>query len=222
MYRRNNIKNHIPVVMRILKKESGKFKNPIVTEVANKTRSPYQVLIGCILSLRTKDETTAKASKRLFSLAKTPKQMTQLTTRRIQKAIYPVGFYKTKAKTIKEISRTLLKEHAGKVPNDIQTLLTFKGVGRKTANIVLVYGFGKKAIPVDVHVHVVANRLGWIKTKDPDKTEHELVKIVPKTYWLDLNDIFVQFGQNICITMKPRCEICPISKYCEYYKTKFR
>jgi len=202
--------------MRILRKESPNFVTPALTKIAERARDPFKVLISCILSLRTRDEVTADASARLYALADTPQQMAKLSTRQIAKAIYPVGFYKTKSKRIKEICSRLIKEFNGKVPADFDTLLTFKGVGRKTANIVMVYGFHKLGIPVDVHVHVVTNRLGWVKTKSPDQTELELKKILPKKYWHEFNNIFVQFGQNICKTVRPKCEICPIFKYCKF------
>lgn len=212
----------IPMVMRLLKKESKNFKQPIVTEVAERDEDPFLVLISCILSLRTRDETTAKASERLFALADNPKAMLSLSTKQIEKAIYPVGFYKTKAKRIKEICKKLLNEYRGKVPDDFDELMKFKGVGRKTANIVMVYGFNKAGLPIDTHCHRIPNRLGWIKTKTPEQTETELRKLLPKRYWHDFNDLFVQFGQNICKPVGPRCGKCPISVYCKYYKTVYR
>ncbi|MEK6861696.1 MAG: endonuclease III [Nanoarchaeota archaeon] len=206
----------ISKVIELVKKAVEKFENPIVTEVADLTRDPFKVLISCILSLRTKDQVTAKASKRLFELADNPYDMVKLDKRRIEKAIYPVGFYKTKAKRIKEICKKLIEEYNGKVPDTIEELLRFKGVGRKTAAITIVYGH-KRAdyIPVDVHVHIITNRLGWVKTKNPDDTMHELMRIVPKKYWYDLNDTFVKFGQNICVTISPFCSKCPIYEYCD-------
>ena len=205
-------------VITLIKKEVKRFENPIVTEIGEQTRSPYQVLISCLLSLRTRDSTTAKATKRLFSLAKTPKEMIKLSTKQIEKAIYPVGFYRVKAKRIKAISKTLLEEYKGKVPDSLDELLKWKGVGRKTANIVIVYGFHKEGMPIDIHCHRIPNRIGWITTKTPEKTEVELRRLLPKRYWHDFNDTFVTFGQNICKPVRPRCFECPVSKHCKYYK----
>lgn len=206
---------HIAQIMNTLKKKSHTFKRPIVSEIAEVRRDPYMVLISCILSLRTKDETTDKASVNLFKLVKTPEKMITLSEKQIADAIYPVGFYKTKAKRIKELSKVLVEQYNGKVPDDFNELLKFKGVGKKTAAITMVYGF-KKAdfIPVDSHVHIISNRLGWVKTKTPEETMDALMKIVPKKYWYDLNDLFVQFGQNICLTISPFCSKCVITKYC--------
>ena len=207
---------NVDKVITILKSHSIKWKKPIVTEIANIRKDPFLVLISCLLSLRTKDEITKEASIRLFKLAKTPKEMIKLTTKQIAYTIYPVGFYKTKAKRIKDICKVLIKKYGGKVPDNIEELLKLKGVGRKTATICMVYGHKKlDYIPVDVHVHIIANRLGWVNTKTPEKTEQELMKIIPKKYWYDLNDLFVQFGQNICLTQSPFCSKCPIFNYCK-------
>jgi len=203
----------IEKVIKILKKETKKFKNPIVTEVSY-DKDPYKVLISCLLSLRTKDAVTAKAANNLFKKAKTPSQMSKLKEKQIQKLIYPVGFYRVKSKRIKEISKVLIKDCNGKVPSDMDELLKLKGVGRKTANIVLVFGFNKNALPIDIHCHRIPNRLGWIKTKTPEQTEMELKKILPKKYWIDFNNIFVVFGQNICVPVSPFCSKCPIYDYC--------
>jgi len=208
----------ISKVIELVKKEVRKFKNPIVTEVADLTKDPFKVLISCILSLRTKDQVTAKASKKLFELADNPYGMVRLDKRKIERAIYPVGFYKTKAKRIKEICKKLIKEYNGKVPNKSEDLMSFKGVGLKTCNIVLTYGFRKPVIAVDTHLNRIPNRLGWVKTKKPEETQRELTKIIPKEYWMNLNDTFVTFGQNICRPVKPHCWECPVTKYCDYYK----
>jgi endonuclease-3 len=180
--------------------------------------NPYQVLISCLLSLRSRDEITERVSEKLFAKARTPKQIAGMPLRTLEKTIHSINYYKTKARRIKQISQELVEKHNSKVPNTMEELLAFKGIGRKTANIVLVYGFGIKAMPVDVHVHVVTNRLGWVFTKNADKTEDELRKFIPKRHWLQLNDLLVMHGQNICLTRKPKCEICPINKYCDYYK----
>jgi endonuclease-3 len=172
-------------------------------------------LISCLLSLRTKDEVTEQASRHLLIKYNTPEKLVQLSEQQIASLIYPVGFYKTKAKRIKEISQTLLDKYQGKVPDQFEELLTLKGVGKKTASIVMVYGHKiYDFIPVDVHVHVIANRLGWVKSKNPDETMEKLMKIVPKRYWYDLNNLFVSFGQNICKTISPWCSKCPIESHC--------
>lgn len=211
--------SNIGIVMKILKKEMNKFENPVATEIGEKTRSPYMVLVSCLLSLRTNDKITGPISKKLFEVVKTPKDMNRLPLKRLQKIINPVNFYITKSKRIKEISKSLVKNYNGKVPNDFDELMKFKGVGRKTANIVMTYGFFKKDyIAVDTHVNRVPNRIGWIKTKTPEQTEEQLKKILPKKYWQDFNDIIVTFGQNICKPISPHCWECPIRKYCKYYK----
>ena len=212
------IKN-ISIVMKILKKDMNKFQNPVATEIGEKTKSPYMVLVSCILSLRTMDKITGPVSRKLFETVKTPQDMNRLSLKKLQEIIKPVNFYITKSKRIKDISKILAKNYNGKVPDDFDELMKFKGVGRKTANIVMTYGFFKKDyIAVDTHVHRVPNRLGWIKTKKPEDTEEQLKKILPKKYWQDFNDIIVTFGQNICRPIGPKCRECPISKYCNYYR----
>jgi endonuclease-3 len=205
--------------MKILKKEMEKFQNPVATEIGEKTRSPYMVLISCLLSLRTNDKVTGPVSRKLFEVVKTPEEMNKLPLKKLQKIIRPVNFYITKSKRIKDISKILVKKYKGKVPDDFNELMKFKGVGRKTANIVMTYGFFKKDyIAVDTHVHRVPNRIGWIKTKKPEDTEEQLKKILPKKYWQDFNDIIVTFGQNICKPIGPKCRECPINRYCRHYK----
>lgn len=206
------------IVLKILKKKSKEFTSTALNDIAEE-RDPFKVLISCILSLRTRDETTARVSERLYRVASTPKQIANFPLSRLASIIRPVNYYKTKAKRVKGISQRLVSEFNGRVPDDINTLLTFKGVGRKTANIVIVYGFNKHGIPVDTHVHRVSNRLGWVNTKNPEKTESELRQMLPKKYWMDINDLFVQFGQNICRPINPKCSECPVKKYCKYYKT---
>jgi len=176
---------------------------------------PFKVLISCLISLRTKDEVTYPASQRLFGLADTPKKMAALDVRRIEKAIYPAGFYKTKARRIKEISGRLAREYGSKVPEDFDELMGFKGVGRKTANIVMVFGFRKPGIPVDTHVHKLSNRLGWVSTKMPEQTEMALRKGLSKRYWLDINELFVRHGQHVCLSVSPLCSRCKIARLCK-------
>ncbi len=208
---------HIDKIFKILKQEQEKYRFPVVSHPnwEGIVKTPFTTLISCILSLRTKDEVTEQASIKLLKKYNTPEKLGKASEEQIQSLIYPVGFYKTKAKRIKDISKTLIENYDGKVPDDFDELLKFKGVGKKTAAIVLVYGHKiANFIPVDVHVHVIAKRLGWVKSKNPDETMDKLMKIVPKKYWYDLNDLFVQFGQNICITISPWCSRCPIEKYC--------
>ena len=177
-------------------------------------KNPYLVLIACILSLRTNDKTTYPATLRMLELAKTPKDMKQVKIEDLAQVIYPVGFYENKAKQIIELSKTIDEELDGKVPDEIEELVKFKGVGRKTANLVLSLGFNKPAICVDVHVHRIFNRLGYIKTKTPEETEFALRKKLPEKYWIDINTLLVTHGQNVCKTIKPKCAECPISAYC--------
>jgi endonuclease-3 len=203
---------------RILKKESKNWNAPVVAFMGRNGNDPFKILISTILSLRTKDQTTAQASDRLFKVADTPEKILKLSEKEIEELIYPVGFYRNKAKIIKEISKILVEKFNSKVPDDLETLLSFKGVGRKTANLVLSEGFGKPAICVDVHVHRISNRIGLVKTKNPEETEFKLMEILPKKYWKDINFVFVAFGQTICKPVKPKCNQCPIIKYCEYDK----
>ena len=178
-------------------------------------KDPYLVLISCILSLRTNDRTTYPATLRMLKLAKTPAEMKKVDVKDLENAIYPVGFYGNKAKQIIELSRIIADEMNGVVPDTIEDLCKFNGVGRKTANLVLAKGFGIPAICVDVHVHRIFNRLGLIKTKSPEETEFALREKLPKKYWLDINTILVTHGQNVCKPINPKCEECPISDYCE-------
>ena len=206
---------HLDMIVYLLKKEIEQFENPIATEIGEKTKNPFLVLISCILSLRTKDTTTGPASKRLFDLADNPKDMLKFSKRQIEKAIFPVGFYPTKARYIKKTCKALVDEYNGKVPDSMEELIKLPGVGKKCGAITLVYGFNKSNfIPVDVHVLVISNRLGWIKTKYPDKAMEKLMEIIPKKYWHDLNDLLVRHGQNVCITNSPFCSRCIINSYC--------
>ena len=176
--------------------------------------NPYLVLIACILSLRTNDRTTYPATLRMLELAKTPKAMKNINVEDLAKAIYPVGFYANKAKQIIELSRQIDEELDGKVPDTIEELVKFNGVGRKTANLVLSQGFNKPAICVDVHVHRIFNRLGYVCTKNPEETEFALREKLPQKYWIDINTLMVTHGQNICKPTKPKCSECPIANYC--------
>lgn len=205
----------IHAAIRILRREVPKWETPIVTLMAETYESPFRVLISCILSLRTQDSTTAQASHRLFALADTPQKMVKLSIKTIQKAIFPVGFYRTKAKVIREICRVLLRDYAGKVPDDIDELLKLKGVGRKTANLVVTLGYKKPGICVDTHVHRISNRWGYVKTTSPEKTEFALRDKLPKQYWIEYNDLLVSFGQHLCRPISPVCSRCLVRKYCD-------
>lgn len=206
---------NIPKVVAILREEYQKWEMPAVTNTAKRSRDPFRVLISTILSLRTKDETTREASKRLFKLADNPGDMLKLSHKKVEKAIYPVGFYKTKTITIREVCRILLEKYDSEVPAEIDELLKFKGVGRKTANLVVTLGYGKPGVCVDTHVHRISNRWGFIKTKNPYDTEIELRKLLPKKYWIEYNSILVAFGQQICRPVSPKCTLCAVEKYCE-------
>ncbi len=201
-------------VARILGRTVGQWEDSAVTQVAQK-RDPYLVLISCILSLRTQDNTTHKASERLFRLASRPDQMITLSSKQIQQAIYPVGFYRNKARTILEISRALIEKYGGRVPDELDEIIKLKGVGRKTANLVVTLGYGKPGICVDTHVHRVTNRWGYVATKTPEKTEFALRKKLPQQYWIEINDMLVSFGQKICRPISPMCSTCPLSPYCD-------
>lgn len=212
------IKN-IDKIMHLLKQNVKHFENPVATEIGEKTRSPYMVLISCLLSLRTMDKITGPVSKKLFGIADTPQKIAKMPLKKLQEIIRQVNYYITKSKRIKEISKILVKKYDGKVPCNFDELMKLKGVGRKTANIVMTYGhFKKNYIAIDTHCHRIPNRIGWIKTKTPEQTEEKIKKILPKKYWQDFNDIFVAFGQNICKPISPHCRECPISRYCKYYR----
>ena len=178
-------------------------------------KDPYLVLIACILSLRTNDKTTYPATLRMLQLAKTPEQMMNVSEEDLEKAIYPVGFYKNKAGQIIELSRIIVEKYNGVVPDSIDELCKFRGVGRKTANLVLSLGFAKPAICVDVHVHRIFNRLGYIKTSNPEETEFALREKLPIKYWIPINTLLVTHGQNVCKPINPKCDICPISTFCD-------
>ena len=207
--------NEISKAINILKKEIKRWKVPIVGVVANESKDPFKILISCVLSLRTKDETTARAAGRLFKLADTPKVMLMLSPEEIEKAIYPVGFYRVKAKNIVSICRDLVEKYHSRVPDEIDELLELKGVGRKTANLVVTLGYKKPGICVDTHVHRISNRWGYVKTKNPEETEYALRKRLPKRYWLIYNDLLVTYGQNICKPISPLCSQCKIARFCD-------
>ena len=191
------------------------WATPAVTIVATRDHDPFKVLVSCILSLRTRDQTTAAASERLFKLADTPQKLSLLSAAEIEEAIYPVGFYRNKALQIREISRQLVELHGGLVPDEMEELLKFKGVGRKTANLVLTLGYGKPGICVDIHVHRICNRWGYLRTRNPEETETALRRQLPPEYWIPINDLLVCFGQNQCTPVSPRCTGCPLYRLCD-------
>ena len=183
-------------------------------------RGPFSILIGTILSARAKDESTSRIVKELFKVYKNAKQLANAKIKDVEKIIKSIGFYHVKAKRIIEVAKIIDSKYKGKVPDDLEKLIQLPGVGRKTANCVLVYAYEKPAIPVDIHVHRISNRLGLVQTKNPEETEFELMKKIPKKFWLDINDTFVMYGQNICKPISPMCTVCKIKNSCKYYKTK--
>ncbi len=207
-------KHNISTVIAGIKESVKGLKDPSVTLVGKKFKSPFLVLISCLLSLRTKDTTTLPASERLFHLAKTPERMLHLKVAQIEAAIYPVGFYKTKALRILEISQVLVETYHSRVPQTLDALLALKGVGRKTANLVLAEGYNIPAICVDTHVHRISNRFGFVKTNNPEQTEFALRKKLPKQHWIEYNALLVVWGQNICRPLSPKCSVCSVKTFC--------
>ena len=205
----------ISKVIHIIEKEVAKWELPIVSSLAEEHSGPFPILISTILSLRTKDEVTALAAERLLALANTPEEMLKLSEGKIIKAIYPVGFYRIKAKTILRISKELIDRFHSRVPDTIEQLLTLKGVGRKTANLVVALGYNKEGLCVDTHVHRISNRLGYVKTRTPDETEFALRKKLPSRYWLRYNTLMVAFGRHVCVPISPFCSRCPVFAYCD-------
>lgn len=203
---------NIDKIVSILK--NANLKQSEFVKLMENFHNPYLVLIACILSLRTNDKTTYPATLRMLELAKTPEEMSNVKVEDLEKAIYPVGFYANKAKQIIKLSKELVDDYNSNVPDEIEELIKFNGVGRKTANLVLAKGFDKPAICVDVHVHRIFNRLGYVKTNSPEETEFALREKLPKKYWIDINTLIVTFGQNICKPQRPLCKECPISSYC--------
>lgn len=207
--------DQIHQAMGILTEAVQGWVTPAVTMVASRDGDPFKVLVSCILSLRTRDQTTADASARLFGLADTPDRVARLDLSELEEAIYPVGFYRVKARQILDIARELSERHAGRVPDRIEELLGFKGVGRKTANLVLTLGYGLPGICVDIHVHRICNRWGYVATRNPEQTEVVLRQKLPPEYWIIINDLLVTFGQNQCTPVSPRCSSCPLYQLCD-------
>jgi len=206
--------SRIRELVRRLERERSGWRPTTLTEVERSSRSPFRLLISCVISLRTRDEVTHEASRRLYALADTPEALAALDEEAIARAIYPAGFYNTKARQIREISRILAGEHGGEVPASLEALLRLPGVGRKTANLVLGVGFGIPAICVDTHVHRISNRLGLVDTTTPAATESALQEVLPRDLWVPINDLLVTFGQNQCHPTSPRCSSCALADLC--------
>jgi endonuclease-3 len=206
---------HMAEIIRLLEQELVKRELPIVTKLAEEHRDPFEILISTLLSLRTKDEVTAVATERLFSLASTPAEMLRFSEAEIQRAIYPVGFYRNKSETIRHVCRELIERFQSRVPDSIEELLTLKGVGRKTANLVVSLGFNGVGLCVDTHVHRISNRIGYVRTKNPEETEFALRAKLPPEHWSRYNTILVAFGRNTCRPISPRCSHCPVEAYCD-------
>ncbi len=204
----------IDAVMAILRASMPQFPAPLIDGANENSRTPFRILIATILSLRTKDTLTVTIAPRLFAVADTPEAMLALSEERIAELIYPVGFYRTKARSIREVCAILLERHGGEVPADMDALLALPGVGRKTANLVLAMGFGQPAICVDTHVHRIINRWGYVRTRTPEETEMALRAKLPNRHWIAINGLLVTLGQNICHPTSPRCSICPVAAYC--------
>ena len=206
-----------------MRKTMDAVKPPRMTalrELHEAETGPFSILIGTILSARTKDEATTKAVKALFSKYKNPRELSHAKIKDVEEIIKSIGFFHVKSRRIIEVAKIIDKKYKGAVPDDLETLIQLPGVGRKTANCVLVYAFEQPAIPVDIHVHRISNRLGLVDTKNPEETEQELMKSVKKRYWIDINDTFVMYGQNICKPVSPMCGVCQIKKDCKFYMTK--
>lgn len=204
----------IDKVCAILKREVAHYRVPIVELVQIQTKDPFKVLVATILSARTKDQTTTEACRRLFKIIKKPHDFDKLPVKQVEKLIFPVGFYHNKARFLKALPKALDDLYDGRVPHTIDELLKLPGVGRKTANLVVAVAFDKPAICVDVHVHRISNRLGYVRTKTPFETEMALRKKLPKRYWTTYNSILVAFGQHLCRPVNPKCDICPVYRYC--------
>jgi len=202
-------------VIPILRESARQWTPALVDDKANDEWGPYEILIATILSLRTKDTLTAQVAPRLFALANTPQAMVQRAPEKIEKVIYPVGFYRNKAKSILAISQALIDNYDGKVPDDLDELLKLPGVGRKTANLVVTAGFNKPGICVDIHVHRISNRWGYIQTKNPEQTEFALREKLPQEYWIEYNGLLVSMGQNLCTPTSPWCSKCPVIQFCD-------
>jgi endonuclease III len=204
----------VKVITERLSDPSSPRRLPSVTAVARQTRNPFRVLVATMISLRTKDEVTTRASDALLSVAPTPQALASLPAKRIEKLIYPAGFYRTKARNLRAASAILVSRHGGKVPSEMDELLALPGVGRKTANLVRNLGFGLLGICVDTHVHRISNRMGWVSTKNPEQTELALMEVLPRRYWIVINELLVRYGQSVCTPLSPHCSTCPVAPWC--------
>lgn len=202
-------------VMQILEKYFDYKERTTLNRMRKENEDAFKILISCLLSLRTQDKNTEIASKRLFEVADTPSQIIKLPIKKLERLIFSSGHYKKKSRVLKSVSKEILKRFDGKVPSAREELLSIKGIGPKTANIVLNFAFNQDVLPIDTHCHRIPNRLGWVSTKTPEKTEEELMKILPKKYWKEFNGIFVLFGKTICSPVSPKCSQCPVRKYCK-------
>ena len=201
--------------MRILEKYFDYKERTTLNRMRKNNEDAFKILISCLLSLRTQDKNTEIASSRLFAVAQTPREISKIPIKKLEKLIYSSGHYKKKSRVLKSVSNEILKKFNGKVPDKKEELLSIKGIGPKTANIVLSFAFNQDVLPIDTHCHRIPNRLGWVKTKKPEQTEKELEKILPKKYWKEFNGIFILFGKTICQPVSPWCSKCPIRKYCK-------
>lgn len=204
----------LPQILARIRQSTRAWKQPIVGDFAVGPHAQFKVLISTLLSLRTQDRTTEAAARRLFERVQTPQDLVHVPVAEIERLIYPVGFYRTKAKTLVAVCRALLERHAGRVPDTLEELLALPGVGRKTANLTLTVGHGKPGICVDTHVHRICNRWGMVRTRTPDETEQELRRVLPKKYWMTINDLLVCYGQNLCLPVSPKCSECGIAAFC--------
>jgi len=205
--------DNIVKIMEILKKDFYKKGKTTLNRMRTKPDA-FKILISCLLSLRARDENTEVVSAKLFAVADTPERIVKLSIPRLEKLIFSSGHYRKKARSLKHVSRVLIDEFGSEVPSTKDELLSIKGIGPKTANIVLAFAFGKAVLPIDTHCHRIPNRLGWVKTKIPEQTEKALEKILPKKYWNEFNGMFVQFGKEICQPISPWCSRCPVSGCC--------
>jgi endonuclease-3 len=205
---------HADRILRALKRAVRAWNPTAVAALVQDGGDPFRVLVACLISLRTTDTVTGPAADRLFRLADTPEALLRLRAAAIARAIYPAAFYRVKARTLRALCRRLLDEHGGRVPDTIEDLLRLKGVGRKTANLVVTLGYGRPGICVDTHVHRIANRLGWVHTRAPEQTEIALRATLARRHWVSLNDLLVAFGQHCCRPMSPHCSRCPIGAWC--------
>jgi len=206
-------KNVVPAV-KILAKKYNAIEKTTLNRMRTKPDA-YKILISCLLSLRARDETTERISEELYKIVETPQDMLKISTPKLEKIIFSTGHYRKKAESLKHVSKELIERFNSQVPETREELMSIKGIGPKTANIVLAFAFNQPVIPVDTHVHRIPNRMGWVKTKTPEQTEEELMKILPKKYWADFNAVFVQFGRDICQPISPWCSKCPVKKHCK-------